>query len=408
MSRKFALLEEEMPIIETMAYHDKYKKILDEAVNDFPIRLEGQVNENALAYTGSDINTMHYWIYEQLGREDMKKVDRGITIDSHHSGKEAMDLNMFFLLRHLSVLLGDFNEVCEAGERFGSIFNEKQAKFFNEFIVNNSLIDIRLGEPNMDYGPTPFCFFHSWLEMEDFHDLVTDTWNNDDIVEVNGLILFKKKLQNLKQVIREWAALKKSATYKLKKYLPKSQLYSIRYQCGLRFYLVIGPSKLAPNRVLPISARLRKLAYFKVQLFGHGDNNQIIARTLRWLMMLSSFGEINVLGVCVSDEEVSDMANVIGCGVTKLPFKYLGVPVGCNMARTLHKREYDRRVNERQMQTTEEEVDASKALDASLVDTESSEIEINRETNTRSANPVNDSHANDAESNPNDRNSQCF
>nr|GEX26521.1 RNA-directed DNA polymerase, eukaryota [Tanacetum cinerariifolium] len=41
----------------------------------------------------------------------------------------------------------------------------------------------------------------------------------------------------------------------------------------------------------------------------------------------------NVLGVCVSDEEVSDMANVIGCGVTKLPFKYLGVPVGCNMAR---------------------------------------------------------------------------
>ncbi|GJW92065.1 hypothetical protein Tco_0169618 [Tanacetum coccineum] len=30
MSRKFALLEEERPIIETMAYHDKYKKILDE------------------------------------------------------------------------------------------------------------------------------------------------------------------------------------------------------------------------------------------------------------------------------------------------------------------------------------------------------------------------------------------
>ncbi|GKB13346.1 putative RNA-directed DNA polymerase, eukaryota, reverse transcriptase zinc-binding domain protein [Tanacetum coccineum] len=41
----------------------------------------------------------------------------------------------------------------------------------------------------------------------------------------------------------------------------------------------------------------------------------------------------NVLGVCVSDEEVSDMANVIGCGVTKLPFKYLGFSVGCNMAR---------------------------------------------------------------------------
>nr|GFB09715.1 hypothetical protein [Tanacetum cinerariifolium] len=30
MSRKFALLEDERPIIETMAYHDKYKKILNE------------------------------------------------------------------------------------------------------------------------------------------------------------------------------------------------------------------------------------------------------------------------------------------------------------------------------------------------------------------------------------------
>ncbi|GJS74116.1 hypothetical protein Tco_0706957 [Tanacetum coccineum] len=39
--------------------------------------------------------------------------------------------------------------------------------------------------------------------------------------------------------------------------------------------------------------------------------------------------------------------------------------------RALHKKEYDSRVNERQMQIIEEKVDSSKALDASLVDTES-------------------------------------
>ncbi|GKA27166.1 agenet domain-containing protein [Tanacetum coccineum] len=117
MSQKFALLEEVRPVIETLAYHDKYKKILDEIWKDkieldgksmkeeeevvkrikgealkeeddpgafiFPIRLEGQVNENALADTGSDINTMPYKIYEQLGREEMKKVDRGITMINH-------------------------------------------------------------------------------------------------------------------------------------------------------------------------------------------------------------------------------------------------------------------------------------------------------------------------------------
>ncbi|GJT06774.1 ribonuclease H-like domain-containing protein [Tanacetum coccineum] len=57
----------------------------------FPIRLEGQVNENALADTGSDINTMPYRIYEQLGREDMKKVDRGITM-INHTQAEAMGI----------------------------------------------------------------------------------------------------------------------------------------------------------------------------------------------------------------------------------------------------------------------------------------------------------------------------
>ncbi|GJV42898.1 agenet domain-containing protein [Tanacetum coccineum] len=125
MSQKFTLLEEERPIIKTMAYHDKYKKILDEVWKDkveldgkivkeeeeavkrikgealkekddpgafiFPIRLEGQVNENALADTGSDINTMPYQIYEQLGREDLKKVDRGITMINDKS-QEAMGI----------------------------------------------------------------------------------------------------------------------------------------------------------------------------------------------------------------------------------------------------------------------------------------------------------------------------
>ncbi|GKA86030.1 hypothetical protein Tco_0807741 [Tanacetum coccineum] len=87
ISQRYALLEEERPVIETMAYNDKYKKILDEIWKDkveldgktvkedeesvkrfkgealkekddpggfiFPIRLEGKVNENALADTGT-------------------------------------------------------------------------------------------------------------------------------------------------------------------------------------------------------------------------------------------------------------------------------------------------------------------------------------------------------------------
>nr|GEY82544.1 hypothetical protein [Tanacetum cinerariifolium] len=125
ISQKFALLKEERPVIETMAYHEKYKKILDEIWKDkvdldgkivkeeeeaikrikkealkekddleafiFPIRLEGKVNENALADIGSDINTMPYLIYETLRREEMKKVDKGIMM-INHTQAEAMGI----------------------------------------------------------------------------------------------------------------------------------------------------------------------------------------------------------------------------------------------------------------------------------------------------------------------------
>nr|GEY05914.1 hypothetical protein [Tanacetum cinerariifolium] len=66
--------------------------------------------------------------------------------------------------------------------------------------------------------------------------------------------------------------------------------------------------------------------------------------------------------------------------------------------RVLHKREYASWVNERQMQTIEEKVDTSKALNASLVDTESSGTKSKKhDTNSRSGN---DAHADDADIRP--------
>nr|GEW35843.1 hypothetical protein [Tanacetum cinerariifolium] len=62
------------------------------------------------------------------------------------------------------------------------------------------------------------------------------------------------------------------------------------------------------------------------------------------------------------------------------------------------KREYDRWVNERQMQTTEENVDTSQAFDASSVDTKSSRTDAKeQDTSSRSGN---DTHADDADIRP--------
>ncbi|GJT66084.1 hypothetical protein Tco_1017564 [Tanacetum coccineum] len=150
ISQKFALLEEERPVIEKMAYHGKYKKILDEIWKDkveldgktmkeveeavkrikgealkekddpatfiFLIRLEGKVNKNALADTRSDINIMPYQIYEMLGREEMKKIDRGITMINHTQaeamGKLSNVLCQVGILNTLEILFSTFDGVC--------------------------------------------------------------------------------------------------------------------------------------------------------------------------------------------------------------------------------------------------------------------------------------------------------
>ncbi|GJS23816.1 hypothetical protein Tco_0452448 [Tanacetum coccineum] len=66
--------------------------------------------------------------------------------------------------------------------------------------------------------------------------------------------------------------------------------------------------------------------------------------------------------------------------------------------RALHKREYDSRVNERQMHKTEEKVDTSKTLDASLVNTESRGTESGKQDTSSSSG--NDVDADDADIKP--------
>ncbi|GKD90561.1 hypothetical protein Tco_1366068, partial [Tanacetum coccineum] len=103
MSQKFALLEEERPIIETMAYHDKYKKILDEVWKD-KVELDGTIvkedEEEAVKRIKGEAlkekDDPRAFIFPirlegQSGREDMKKVDRGITM-INHTQEEAMGI----------------------------------------------------------------------------------------------------------------------------------------------------------------------------------------------------------------------------------------------------------------------------------------------------------------------------
>nr|GEU74951.1 RNA-directed DNA polymerase, eukaryota [Tanacetum cinerariifolium] len=155
-----------------------------------------------------------------------------------------------------TVIMSDFNEVRLEHERFGFTFNRQGAIAFNNFISLACLIDlplegyaftwahksaskmskldrylisegvlylfphlsalcldqhlfdhrpILLRETNYDYGPSPFWFFHSWFAMEGFNSFVETTWKSLNIMEPNGLIQLKKKLQALKIAIKAWS-----------------------------------------------------------------------------------------------------------------------------------------------------------------------------------------------------------
>nr|GEV17462.1 RNA-directed DNA polymerase, eukaryota, reverse transcriptase zinc-binding domain protein [Tanacetum cinerariifolium] len=153
-----------------------------------------------------------------------------VVVYAPHDAKEKMML-WDYLTRVISrwkgkvVVMGDFNEVRYRPDRFGSNFNVQGANVFNSFISNVGLVEVSLGgcsftwchksakkmskldrflvsenflniypyisaitlerflsehrpillrEHHLDYGPTPFRFFHYWCEMDGFNKLVED------------------------------------------------------------------------------------------------------------------------------------------------------------------------------------------------------------------------------------------
>ncbi|XP_071729028.1 uncharacterized protein [Rutidosis leptorrhynchoides] len=146
------------------------------------------------------------------------------------------------------MMFGDWNEVCDASERYGCNFNNEGASAFNSFIHESGMVelpldgrrftwvnkkaskmsrldrvfmsvnglnifsDIKLNTLNReysdhfpllarvnknDYGPIPFKFYNSWLTCSDFDELVRDKWSEDERV-------FHDKLKELKMSIKAW------------------------------------------------------------------------------------------------------------------------------------------------------------------------------------------------------------
>nr|GEY19596.1 RNA-directed DNA polymerase, eukaryota [Tanacetum cinerariifolium] len=131
-----------------------------------------------------------------------------------------------------SIIMGDFNEVRSIDERCCSVFNPYSARRFNRFISNSGIVDVKLeGYAFTWYHPSAskmskldrflisegsalgfLRFYHSWLDILGFDDMIKLAWQSFSHMDGNKLIRFKKKLQDLKVIIRRWVKEKRILT----------------------------------------------------------------------------------------------------------------------------------------------------------------------------------------------------
>ncbi|GJS12658.1 RNA-directed DNA polymerase, eukaryota [Tanacetum coccineum] len=144
------------------------------------------------------------------------------------------------------IIMGDFNEVRRKEERRGcqtgglshyywSHPSATKMSKLDRFLVSDGIIllfpsitalcldrhlsdhrPILLREILLDFGPTPFRFYHSWFSYDGFDEMVEKTWRSFSYSDTNGMIRFKKKLQDLKSSIRLWVKDKRASLSSLK------------------------------------------------------------------------------------------------------------------------------------------------------------------------------------------------
>ncbi|GJU95918.1 RNA-directed DNA polymerase, eukaryota [Tanacetum coccineum] len=153
------------------------------------------------------------------------------------------------------IMFGDMNAVRNEQERVGSIFNNIEADYFNSFIDATGLVDLPIGGrcftwmnkagtklskldrflisedvidllpdiritaldriwsdhnpillhvDKIDFGPSPFKLYNSWLLRDGFDDLIKSEWDSLDSNNSGFPIKCHEKFRILKAKIRQW------------------------------------------------------------------------------------------------------------------------------------------------------------------------------------------------------------
>ncbi|XP_071700203.1 uncharacterized protein [Rutidosis leptorrhynchoides] len=124
-------------------------------------------------------------------------------------------------------ICGDLNEVRDQTEHFNCEFVANRARWFNDFILHNNLIDIPLGgraytrlvlerresdhcpmvlkDEDKNYGPKPFKIFDAWYDDESSEQVISEAWSKDSSQGSRLDRCFLKKLKSVKAALKDWS-----------------------------------------------------------------------------------------------------------------------------------------------------------------------------------------------------------
>ncbi|GKC35854.1 RNA-directed DNA polymerase, eukaryota, reverse transcriptase zinc-binding domain protein [Tanacetum coccineum] len=118
------------------------------------------------------------WIVVYVPQNLASKIDLWTSLSSLMSNWDC-----------ILVFMGDFNEVHDIGERYGSVVNERQTNLFNKFIFDSSLLDIPLGGYNYNWtnkwGSKMSKLYH-FLVSDSFYDKCHTPKQGLDGIRVSG------------------------------------------------------------------------------------------------------------------------------------------------------------------------------------------------------------------------------
>ncbi|GJX62020.1 RNA-directed DNA polymerase, eukaryota [Tanacetum coccineum] len=187
--------------------------------------------------------------------------------------------------------------------------------------LDHHLLDHRpilLNEIHTDYGPVPFRVYHSWFKREGFDDMVKLAWNSFSHSDSNQLIKFKKKLQDLRVIIRGWIKDKKSQFSETKNAIIKDLIGIDKYLDNgivsdeLLLYRMELTTKLQEHKQIEAKDFAQKA---KIKWAIEGDKNSIFFHGI--INKRRSQLAIRDLERVITRDEIR--AAVWGCGENKSP-----------------------------------------------------------------------------------------